>query len=57
MTIFLTFPDQQAAFSKNIWLQQRTSSCSERNAQGIVIQFCIMLIDIDKGISPSSKLG
>ena len=55
----LSFPEQQAALCKNTRGHQPTSSCSEWSAP----RYCpwpftilIMIIDIDKGIFPSSKL-
>ena len=49
----LPFLEQHAALCKN------TSSCSEWSTPRYCpwpLQFLIMIIDVDKGISPSSKL-
>ena len=55
----LPIPEQQAALCNNTWWHQPTSSCSEWSPQGTVLGpllYLTMIIDIDKGISPSSKL-
>ena len=55
----LLFPEQQAASCKNTWWQKPTSSCSEWRAPRYCpwpLLFLILIIDIDKGNSASSKL-